>query len=99
MKSNIKAVFFDHDDTLVATREAKFAHHKHVAKVFYGKELTDADILPHWGKPLTQLVCLLYGTDNIEEAMANNVLCWDDFPKILYPGTIPTLEYLNPAKN
>ena len=95
MKGAFKAVFFDHDDTLVATKEAKFAQHKHVAKVFYGKELLDKDILPHWGKPLTELVCLLYDTDDVEEALAKNRLCRDDFPKILFNGTIPTLEALH----
>lgn len=38
-KDNIKAVFFDHDDTLVGTIEAKWAHHKYVARTWYGKEL------------------------------------------------------------
>lgn len=50
----IKAVLFDHDNKLVATKEAKWAHHKFVAQKFYGRELLDDDILPHWGKPLPQ---------------------------------------------
>ena len=36
--TNIKAVFFDHDDTLVGTIVPKWAHHKHVARTHYGKE-------------------------------------------------------------
>ena len=95
MKKSIKAILFDHDDTLVATKEVKFAHHKYVAKKFYGKELSDAELRLHLGKPLTQLVCLLYGTDNGEQALANNTSCRDDFPKVLFNGTIPTLEHLH----
>jgi phosphoglycolate phosphatase-like HAD superfamily hydrolase len=91
----IKAVLFDHDDTLVATKEAKWAHHKFVASKFYGKELSDDDILPHWGKPFPELVCLLYGTDNVEEALANNASCHEDFPKVLLSETIPTLEQIH----
>ena len=34
----IKAVFFDHDDTLVGTIGTKWAQHKHVAKLYYGKQ-------------------------------------------------------------
>ena len=60
---NIKAVFLDHDDTLVDTIGTKWAQHKHVAKRYYGKDLTDAEIIEHWGKPLQELIGLLYGTD------------------------------------
>lgn len=93
-----KAVFFDHDDTLVATRAVKWAHHKHVADRFYGRKLSDDDIKPHWGKPFPELVCLLYGTDNVEEALANNASCHEDFPKQLFPETIFTLHALNKLK-
>lgn len=91
----IKAVLFDHDDTLVATKEAKWAHHKFIAQKFYGRELLDDDILPHWGKPFPQLVCLLYGTDNLEEALANNASCHEDFPKVLLKDTIPVIRQLH----
>lgn len=94
---DIKAVLFDHDDTLVGTKEPKWAHHKHVARTHYGKELTDADIIPHWGKPLGELVCLLYGTDDVEQAMANNKSSHADFPKILFEATVPTLERIKRA--
>jgi len=88
----IKAVFLDHDDTLVGTIEAKWAHHKHVARNFYGKELTDDEIRPHWGVPLEKLVCLLYGTDDAEQAMAYNTATHEAYPKKLFPATVPTLE-------
>jgi phosphoglycolate phosphatase len=94
-EGDIQAVFFDHDDTLVGTIEAKWAHHKHVARTWYGKELQDDEIREHWGKPFSQLVGLLYGGENPEQAMANNLSCEDDFPKLLFPDTIPTLRRLH----
>jgi phosphoglycolate phosphatase-like HAD superfamily hydrolase len=93
----VKAVFFDHDDTLVGTIGPKWAHHKHVARTYYDKELSDEEIIPHWGKPLGELVCLLYGTDDAEQAMANNKACHEDFPKTLFSATVSTLERIKHA--
>lgn len=95
--SIIKVVLFDHDDTLVGTREAKWAAHKYVAQTHYGKELTDDEILPHWGKPLSVLVGLLYGTDDIKTALEREMATHADFPKILYEDTIATLKTLKKA--
>lgn len=97
VNNRIKAVLFDHDDTLVGTIDAKWAHHKYVARTHYGKELTDEEIIPHWGKPLKELVCLLYGTADAEQAMAHNMACHENFPKTLFETTIPTLERLKQA--
>jgi phosphoglycolate phosphatase-like HAD superfamily hydrolase len=97
MSEDIKAVFFDHDDTLVGTIAAKWAHHKHVARTWYGKELTDDDIRQHWGVPFSKLVELLYGQDDPEEAMRRNLSCEDDFPKVLPAETVPTLQRLHDA--
>jgi HAD superfamily hydrolase (TIGR01549 family) len=94
---NIKVVFFDHDDTLVDTIGTKWEQHKHVARTFYNKELTDEEIKEHWGKPLGELVCLLYGTDDVERAMAYNTATHEDFPKELFTATIPTLRHLKAA--
>ena len=52
---NTKAIFFDHDDTLVGTYIAKSAQHKYVAKKWYNIELTDEKIRKHWGMPLNEL--------------------------------------------
>lgn len=95
MSEIIKAVLFDFDDTLVATKGAKSAQHKLVAKEYYGKELTDDEIWRHWGKPLPELVCILYGTNNAEEALANNNSCHEDFPKRLFKETVPLLRQIN----
>jgi len=93
----IKAVFFDHDDTLVGTIGTKWAQHKHIARTFYGKELTDDEIKAHWGKPLHEMICLLYGTDDAEDAMAKNMATHEAFPKELFTATIPTLHHLKAA--
>ncbi len=87
----LKAVLFDHDDTLVATIDSKWDQHKHVAKTFYQKEITDDELRLHWGKPLNTLLKLLYGTDDAETALAHNIATRDQFPKRLHSGTIETL--------
>ena len=92
-----KVVLFDHDDTLVGTITAKWAQHREVARKYYGKELTDEDLKEHWGKPLQELVCLLYGTDDAEQAMAHNLSNHEAFPKELFVATIPTLQHLRAA--
>lgn len=90
----VKAVLFDHDDTLVATFEPKSAHHKYIAKTFYQKEVTDDEIRVHWGKPLPTLMKILYGTDDAETALAHNIATRAEFPKRLFDGTLDTLAAL-----
>ena len=89
---HIKVVLFDHDDTLVGTINTKWAEHKFIAKKYYQKELTDEEIRIHWGKPLEELVCLLYGTDDVKQAIAHNVRHHTEFEKELFTATIPTLQ-------
>lgn len=91
----IKAVLFDHDDTLVGTIKPKWEQHKYIAKTFYNKELRDDEIRLHWGKPLTVLLKLLYETEDIEGAMAHNLSTRHFFPKLLPDDTIETLESLH----
>ncbi len=95
IKDHIKVVLFDHDDTLVGTIQAKWAQHKHIAKRYYGKDLTDDDIKPHWGKPFQQMICLLYGTDNAEQALAYNRAHHEDYPKLLFAETVATLKHVH----
>ena len=92
-----KAVIFDHDDTLVGTIEAKWAQHKHTAKTWYDKELTHEEIKLHWGKPLRTLVSLLYETDDVDLAFERIMGVHTDFPKLLLPDTLPTLNVLQDA--
>jgi phosphoglycolate phosphatase-like HAD superfamily hydrolase len=89
-----RAVIFDHDDTLVGTMRPKFALHKYVARKYYHKELTDEEIASRWGIPFSELLCRLYGTDNLKEALANNTAHRDEFPKDIFAGTLPVLGQL-----
>lgn len=91
---HIKAVLFDHDDTLIDTIGTKWVQHKYIAKTYYGKDLTDAEIIMHYGKPLEELVCLLYGTTEAEQAMAYLLKHHHEFPKNLFKETIPLLRHL-----
>ena len=95
---SIKAIIFDHDDTLVSSIRAKWLQHKYIARTFYEKTLLDEDIRLHWGKPLTVLIKHLYGTDNIEMAMTYNIATRKDFPKSLFEDTIKTLKNLRKRK-
>lgn len=91
---HIKVVLFDHDDTLVGTIGSKWAEHKFIAKTYYKKDLTDDEIQLHWGKPLAKMVCLLYETEDTEQALAYNIKHHTEFEKELFSATIPTLERL-----
>lgn len=92
--NHIKVVLFDHDDTLFGTIGPKWAEHKYVAKTYYDKDLTDDEIRPHWGKPLHELVCLLYGTDDVDQAMAYNIKHHEEYPKLLFTETVPMLKHV-----
>lgn len=94
---HIKAVIFDHDDTLVDTIEPKWGQHKHVAKTFYGLDLSDEELKEHWGAPLPTLVKLLYKTDDVETAMRHVNSTLNDFPKVIFPKTIDMLRMVHGA--
>ncbi len=89
---SIKVVLFDHDDTLVGTIGPKWQQHKYVAKTHYGIDLTDDEIKKHWGKPFMEMICLLYGTNDAEQALAHNTASHENYPKELFTATIPTLK-------
>lgn len=85
---------FDHDDTLVGTIGPKWNQHKFFARTYYNKDLTDDEIKEHWGKPLPELVCLLYGTDDATEAIEYNIKHHESYPKTLFPHTLEVLKRL-----
>ncbi|HUD03525.1 MAG TPA: HAD hydrolase-like protein [Patescibacteria group bacterium] len=91
---NTKAIFFDHDDTLVGTYIAKSAQHKYVAKKWYNIELTDEKIRKHWGMPLNELYKIFYETDDVDLAEQHVLECHKEYPKQLLEGTIETLQTL-----
>ena len=93
----IKAVFFDHDDTLVNTIGPKWAQHKFVAKKHYGKNLSDDELRKHWGKPLRELLGIIYGTDDTDTALKNAYAYLEKFEKELFTETVPTLRHIKAA--
>lgn len=82
-----KAVLFDLDDTLVVTSSIKWAHHKAVAKQFYGIDLTDEVLAKHWGMPLAPMMAIFYqNSDTPENMMKANLSLEDQFQKQVLVG-------------
>ena len=73
-RPEIKAVLLDWDDTCVNTIGPIWLLHKFVAAEYYDKDLKDEEIKEHWGKPLPELVKLLYDTHDHELAFKNILL-------------------------
>lgn len=90
-----RAVIFDLDDTLFFTIEAKWNHHRHVARENYGIDLTDETLREHWGKPFTEMIGHYYqNSAPVEQMVAANAASRDRFPKQPIPGARAILEDL-----
>ncbi|WP_035307122.1 HAD family hydrolase [Actinokineospora inagensis] len=90
-----EAVIFDLDDTLLVTRAVKWAHHQAVAARFYGIDLTETDLLEHWGKPYDELITLLYrGSAPLAEMKAANLSLEDDYRKVAAAGAVELVTSL-----
>lgn len=87
----IRAVFFDLDDTLVATIKPKWEQHKFIAREHYKKILTDDELRQHWGKPLSLMLQLIYGTEDINGAFENVALHRHKYPKVLFEKVVEDL--------
>jgi phosphoglycolate phosphatase-like HAD superfamily hydrolase len=99
-ETEIRAVLFDWDDTLVGTIEAKWAQHKDIALTRYNHKLVDEDLRKHWGKPLHKMVEIMYAGDDFQGAI-DSMMEQDDqglYPKVLFDQTIGVLERLRAAK-
>lgn len=93
-----QAIVFDFDDTLVRSGRIKWAHHKAVAKEFYGLELTDEKLKAHWGMPFDQMIELLYDqADTLENMRAANYSIEHRFLKTAFPGSHAALGQLKAA--
>lgn len=95
LPEHIRAVFFDHDDTLVGTIRNKWAQHKYIASKYYSKSLTDEELTKHWGKPFREMICLLYETEDADKAVAYNVESQKEYPKEIFAATIQTLRHIH----
>lgn len=89
------AVVFDLDDTLLRSREVKWNHHKAVASRIYGLEVTDEDLLQHWGRPFDELITMLYrSAASLDEMRAANLALEPEFPKSAMEGALELVEHL-----
>lgn len=94
-----KAVIFDLDDTLLMTRQIKFEHHKFVAKKFYNHDLTDEELVKHWGKPTKVLIAEWYkNLDTYEKIYEKLISIRESFSKQEYPGAREIVEKLLDTK-
>lgn len=85
--SLIRAVLFDHDDTLVNTYQACLELNKHVGRTWYGKELTSEQIGAHWNVPITESVRRIFDTNDVELAIQRIEDCYPLYPKTLIGST------------
>ncbi|HSX05614.1 MAG TPA: HAD hydrolase-like protein [Candidatus Saccharimonadales bacterium] len=92
-----RAILLDADDTAIDTIGTQWPKHIHIAWKHYGKVLTPEEIRRYYGKPLGEYVCALYGTTNEEQAVAYSMQYRGQFPKKLFPFTIPALRCLREA--
>lgn len=89
--SGVRTAFFDFDDTLVATIQPKWAQHKFIAKKYYEKDLTDDELINNWGMPVEEMVKILYGTKDYDEARVHILRHREEYPKVLFDASIPTM--------
>lgn len=91
----IKAIIFDIDDTLIKTFETKKEALKVMGKKYYGTELRDEQIKAVWGKPIRELLQILF-TDlhDVEEAFERYVVEREKYPTEAYDDTLPVLQEL-----
>jgi HAD superfamily hydrolase (TIGR01549 family) len=94
---DIKAVFFDFDDTLVGTRLPIWDMHRHIAKTYYDIDLSDEKLLEHWGQPIDVLAQHYYQTDDIRKGTNYIMLENANFPKTQFKYTVPILKKLRQA--
>lgn len=93
----IQAVVFDLDDTLLQTRETKFAAIKYAGEHFYNQTISDATINSHWGKPFREFISLVFSdVDSVDEIISNYKSIVQEFKNREHPGTRETLEQLFP---
>jgi phosphoglycolate phosphatase-like HAD superfamily hydrolase len=92
--TEIQAVIFDLDDTLLKTAQIKWAHHKAVA-AHYGVDLTDEDLARYWGMPFEVMIGHLYHhADTTENMLAANRALEAQFPKAIQEDTLNVLGTL-----
>lgn len=96
--TNIQAVVFDMDDTLIKTFDVKLRQHQHFAREHYGFELQDEVFRALWGKPFHLFLEGLYGhVDEINRVHTEYVKFSHLFPVELQDDTLKVLDTLHGA--
>jgi phosphoglycolate phosphatase len=92
-----RAVLFDYDDTLVQTRQCKYRALRALGARYYGLDLSDDDIDPHWGIAYTELFRALFG--HVEKDLKRAILRYEaldgEFSMTPYPEAIRVLGALS----
>ena len=95
MKSQIKAILFDYDDTLVMTRETIWGVLKQVGRKFYNMDLTDEAITKVYGKPYPEMIVELYEhRDSYEIIHKNFMTIRSKTPIPAYDDSLKTIRVL-----
>jgi HAD superfamily hydrolase (TIGR01549 family) len=93
----IEAVIFDLDDTLLKTRQTKYAAIKYAGKKFYGLDISDQIISEHWG---TAFLPFLYEVFSHKDKPENIAFRYKSivrrFRNQPYPDALPTINALYP---
>jgi HAD superfamily hydrolase (TIGR01549 family) len=90
------AVIFDLDDTLLRTKDAKWAQHQWVAQEHYGFELTLADFHAHYGKPFNVMLGSFYGERATYDELVEIYHSSDQqFPKGIFEDAAEVIEKLS----
>ena len=95
-RGSYRAYIFDYDDTLVRTRESKFAAIRETAIRHYGKNLSDASIEKYWGVPFREFFDNVFReiADNTEEVISHYLSVTTEFPMVPFAGAVDTLNRL-----
>jgi phosphoglycolate phosphatase-like HAD superfamily hydrolase len=84
-----RAILFDYDDTLVRTRQCKYAALRAVASRHYGFELSASELDRHWGVAYRALFQALFGgvESDLERAIRFYEALDGEFAITAYPET------------
>jgi phosphoglycolate phosphatase-like HAD superfamily hydrolase len=91
------AILFDYDDTLVRTRQCRFAAIKAVARRWYGVELPEERIERFWGMEYRAFFREVFSglDDNIGRLTSRYESLDAEFPIQLHPDAQPALQALS----
>jgi phosphoglycolate phosphatase-like HAD superfamily hydrolase len=88
-----QAIIFDLDDTLVAAGPIKWAHHKAVAKEYFGRDLPDETLARYWGMPFDPMIELLHNhAATAKQLRPAYAATRSRFPKQPFPDAIITVQ-------